>query len=75
MAIIGIALCSRAVIEGDLHPEEGYRLSGYYIQKCDNTQDPAHLLHYRNRAIELGKDARMAIEEMRRQHERTSICI
>ncbi len=52
MAIIGIALCSRAAIEGGLNPEEGYRLSGYYIQKCDNTQDPAHLLHYRNRAIE-----------------------
>lgn len=52
IAIIGIALCSRAAIEGGLRPEEGYRLSGYYIQKCDNTQDPAHLLHYRNRAIE-----------------------
>ena len=52
MAIIGIALCSRAAIEGGLNPEEGYRLSGYYIQKCDTTQDPAHLLHYRNRAIE-----------------------
>ena len=52
LAIIGIALCARAGIEAGLTPEECYRLSGYYIQKCDNCQDLAHLLHYRNRAIE-----------------------
>ena len=52
LAIIGISLCARAAIEGGISPEEGYRLSGYYIQKCDSAQDPAHLLHYRNRAIE-----------------------
>lgn len=52
LAIIGISLCTRAAIEGGISPEEGYRLSGYYIQKCDSAQDPAHLLHYRNRAIE-----------------------
>ena len=52
LAIIGISLCTRAAIEGGISPEEGYRLSGYYIQKCDTTQDPAHLLHYRNMAIE-----------------------
>ena len=52
LAIIGISLCTRAAIEGGIPPEEGYRLSGYYIQKCDSAQDPAHLLHYRNRAIE-----------------------
>ena len=52
LAIIGISLCTRAAIESGISPEEGYRLSGYYIQKCDGTQDPAHLLHYRNRAIE-----------------------
>ena len=52
LAIIGISLCARAAIEGGISPEEGYRLSGYYIQKCDSSQDPAHLLHYRNRAIE-----------------------
>ena len=52
LAIIGISLCARAAIEGGIPPEEGYRLSGYYIQKCDSSQDPAHLLHYRNRAIE-----------------------
>ena len=52
LAIIGISLCTRAAIEAGLPPEEGYRLSGYYIQKCDSAQDAAHLLHYRNRAIE-----------------------
>ena len=52
LSIIGITLCSRAAIEGGLTPEEAYRLSGYYIQKCDVCQDHAHMLHYRNRAIE-----------------------
>ena len=52
LAIIGISLCTRAAIEGGLSPEEGYRLSGYYIQKCDLSHDPAHVLHHRNRAIE-----------------------
>ena len=45
-------MCTRAAIEGGVPPETGYRLSGYYIQKCEKSQDPAHLLHYRNRAIE-----------------------
>ena len=52
LSIIGIALCARAAMEAGIPPEESYRLSGYYIQKCDNAQDPAYLLHYRNRAIE-----------------------
>ncbi len=52
LAIVGITLCSRAAIEGGVPPETAYRLSGYYIQKCDNAQDPAHMLLYRNRAIE-----------------------
>lgn len=29
-----------------------YRISDYYINKCDEAADPAHMLHYRNRAIE-----------------------
>jgi AraC-like DNA-binding protein len=52
LAIIGIALCSRAAIEGGFPPGDAYRLSGFYIQKCDTAQDAAHLLYYRNRAIE-----------------------
>lgn len=52
LAIIGITLCSRAAIDGGVSPTSAYRISGYYIQKCDEAQDPAHMLHYRNRAIE-----------------------
>lgn len=52
LAILGIAVCARAAIEGGLSPDEAYRLSGYYIRKCDAAQDPAHMLLYRNRAIE-----------------------
>ena len=35
-----------------MSPRSAYRVSGYYIRRCDAAQDPAHLLHYRNRAIE-----------------------
>lgn len=52
LAIVGISLCARAAIEGGVSPRSAYRLSGYYIQRCDAARDPAHLLHYRNRAIE-----------------------
>ena len=52
MAIVGITLCSRAAIEGGISPAAAYRISGYYINKCDEAVDPAYLLHYRNRAIE-----------------------
>ena len=52
LAIIGVALCARAAIDGGVSPETAYRISGYYINKCDAAQDPAHMLHHRNRAIE-----------------------
>ena len=52
LAIIGIALCARAAIDGGVSPQTAYRLSGYYINKCDAAQDLAHMLHHRNRAIE-----------------------
>lgn len=52
LAMIGIALCARAAIDGGVSPESAYRISGYYINKCDASQDPAYMLHYRNRAIE-----------------------
>ena len=52
LAMIGIALCARAAIDGGISPESAYRISGYYIEKCDITQDQAHILLYRNRAIE-----------------------
>lgn len=52
LAIVGITLCSRAAIESGVSPASVYRISGYYINKCDETNDPAYMLHYRNRAIE-----------------------
>ena len=52
LAVVGIALCARAAIEGGVSPMSAYRISGYYIRKCDACRDPAHMLHYRNRAIE-----------------------
>lgn len=52
LSIVGITLCSRAAIWGGLTPETAYRISGYYINKCDAFQDPVHILHNRNRAIE-----------------------
>ena len=52
LAIVGISLCARAAIEGGVSPRSAYRVSGYYIQRCDAARDPAHLLHYRNHAIE-----------------------
>jgi AraC-like DNA-binding protein len=52
LAIVGITLCSRAAIEAGVSPTSAYRISGHYIQKCDEARDPAHMLHYRNRAIE-----------------------
>lgn len=52
VAVIGITLCSRAAIDAGVSPASAYRISGYYINKCDEAVDPAHMLHYRNRAIE-----------------------
>ena len=52
MAIVAITLCSRAAIDGGISPAAAYRISGYYINKCDEAIDPAYMLHYRNRAIE-----------------------
>ena len=52
LAIVGIALCARAAVDGGVSPEASYRISGYYIRKCNATQDLAHMFHYRNRAIE-----------------------
>ena len=66
LAIIGISLCARAAIDGGISPESAYRLSGYYINKCDEAQDPAHMLHYRNRAIE--ELAGRVTEKLNRPH-------
>ena len=65
-AIVGITICSRAAISAGVYPDAAYKTSGFYIQKCDMAQDPAHLLHYRNRAIqELAGRVKEKIEKQR----------
>ena len=39
LAIVDITLMARAAIEGGLSPEISYRISGYYIRKCDCLHD------------------------------------
>ena len=51
LSIIGIALCARAAIDGGLPPEAGYRVSGYYIQKCDAARSIEEYLVLRNQAV------------------------
>lgn len=51
IAIIGITMCSRAAIQGGISPGTAYRLSGYYIQKCDEAVDAQSLYHLRNKAV------------------------
>ena len=65
-AIVAITICSRAAISAGVSPDAAYKTSGFYIQKCDAAQDPAHLLHYRNRAIqELAGRVKERIEKQR----------
>ena len=68
LAIVDITLISRAAIEGGLSPEVSYRISGYYIRKCDSLHDQAQILYLRNRTIE-ELTARM---NERRRHFRAS---
>ena len=65
-AIVAITICSRAAISAGVSPDAAYKISGFYIQKCDMAQDPAHLLHYRNRAIqELAGRVKEKLEKQR----------
>lgn len=52
LAVIDIALCARAAIQGGLPPETAYRISGFYIRKCDASTEITRFLHYRNRSME-----------------------
>ena len=51
-AIIAATICSRAAITAGVSPSDAYRVSGFYINKVNGAQDPAHILHYRNRSIQ-----------------------
>lgn len=52
LAIVDITLCARAAIQGGVLPETAYRVSGYYILKCDTQREQTQILAYRNTAIE-----------------------
>lgn len=52
LALVDIALCARAAIRGGVLPETAYRISGYYILKCDTQREQEQILAYRNTAIE-----------------------
>lgn len=65
MAIIGVAICARAAVQGGISPGNAYRLSGYYIQKCDEAADSQSLLYLRNKAV--AEFADLVNEESRRR--------
>ena len=67
-AIVGITLCTRAAIEGGVSPSVAYRLSDFYIQKCDACEDVEQMLEYRNHAVE---ELTLRVSE-RLQKQRTS---
>ena len=51
-AIIGIALCSRAAIEGGIPPARAYQLSDHYLQKLDQCREISDIIDCRNKAVE-----------------------
>lgn len=50
-AIVGITLCTRAAIEGGVSPAIAYRMSDFYIQKCDSCVEAVQVIEYRNHAV------------------------
>lgn len=50
-AVAAVTLCARAAIAGGLPPAEAYRLSDFYIQRCDGCRDITQVLECRNRAV------------------------
>lgn len=52
IAVVAITLCTRAAIDGGIPPANAYRISDFYIQKCDGVKDIAHIIKYRDHAIE-----------------------
>lgn len=51
-SVAAITLFTRAAIEGGVAPSVAYRLSDFYIQKCDSCAEIAQILEWRNRAVE-----------------------
>lgn len=51
LAVIGITLSSRAAIDSGISPGEAYRISGFYISRCDSCSSAAEILSMRDAAI------------------------
>lgn len=67
VAIVAITLCTRAAIDGGISPSIAYRISDFYIQKCDDCTDIAHIIKNRNHAVE-----ELTEQVKRKQGKRTS---
>lgn len=52
VSVVGITLVTRGAIEAGVAPYVCYKLSDYYIQKCDACTDIAQLMENRNCALE-----------------------
>lgn len=50
--IVAITLCTRAAIEGGVSPHIAYRISDFYIQKCDQSKNALQSMKYRDQAVE-----------------------
>ena len=68
-AIVGITLCTRSAIEGGISPAIAYRLSDFYIQKCDQCTDIAQMMNYRNCAV---KELAQRVQERKENRHSTS---
>lgn len=74
LAIVAITVCSRAAISAGVSPSDSYRSSGFYINKVNKAQDPAHILHYRNRSIEEMCSMVLEHKEKQRSSSRVERC-
>jgi len=51
LTIVGIALSTRAAIEGGLMPADAYKISDYYLQYMDSCKTQAQLIECKNKAV------------------------
>lgn len=49
--IVSVTLSTRAAIEGGLSPKDAYSLSDFYLQKCDEIDDPTALIALRDASL------------------------
>lgn len=50
-AVAAITLCSRAAMEGGVHPATAYHYSDFYIQRLDDCHDVPAVIALRNKAV------------------------